>query len=57
MSNTDKIEEAFEWGKEPWEKMREDIYNGFAQMFAEFLMGDISKPIEVPEWYEVKEKE
>lgn len=51
MSNHDKIDELIEAGSKPWAEMRESIYYGIAQMFAELLMGDISKPIETPEWY------
>lgn len=51
MNNHDKIDELIEAGSEPWVEMRESIYNDLSQMFAELLMGDISKPIETPEWY------
>lgn len=51
MSNHDKIAEAVEIGEKPWVDMRKDVYNTIAQMFAEILMGDLSKPVEEPEWY------
>ena len=51
MSNHDKIDELFAMADPIWDDMRKDIYSGFAQMFAELLMGDLSQPIETPEWY------
>lgn len=57
MSNHDKIDELIEAGEKPWVDMRKAIYNNYAQLFAEFLMGDLSKPVETPEWYKEKHNE